>query len=248
MGIGTKFDIFASAGGTPFVNAKSIDFDGSDDHLKGGSTFTTLDGATQASFSLWVKPVTGGSTLRYLFQIGRGSTGHNSQCQLFLYAGNRIDFSIYTSSYFGRGDISAMTYDAWNHILIVIDLPSATEFKIYVNGSDATTGDNMSTRSSFPSATDELYVAETETGNYNPLLGHIDEFAIWEGTVLSAANAATIYNSGVPTDLSTFSTPPDHWWRMGDGDTYPTITDQIGSYDLTMTNQASGDIEDDVPS
>ena len=35
---------------------------------------------------------------------------------------------------------------------------------------------------------------------------------------------------------------------MGDGDSHPTIEDQVGSYDLTMTNMASDDIEDDVPS
>ena len=35
---------------------------------------------------------------------------------------------------------------------------------------------------------------------------------------------------------------------MGDGDTYPTIEDNEGSIDLTMTNMASGDIETDVPS
>jgi hypothetical protein len=35
---------------------------------------------------------------------------------------------------------------------------------------------------------------------------------------------------------------------MGDGDTYPTIEDNAGSYDLTMTNMASDDIVEDVPS
>ena len=35
---------------------------------------------------------------------------------------------------------------------------------------------------------------------------------------------------------------------MGDGDTHPTIEDNAGSNDMTMTNMASGDIEEDVPS
>ena len=57
-----------------------------------------------------------------------------------------------------------------------------------------------------------------------------------------------MYNSGAPTDLSSYSTPPTHWWRMGDGDSSPTITDQVGSYNLTMTNMDSADIVTDVPS
>ena len=38
------------------------------------------------------------------------------------------------------------------------------------------------------------------------------------------------------------------WYRMGDGDTYPTIQDNKGSNDATMTNMASDDIQTDVPS
>jgi hypothetical protein len=35
---------------------------------------------------------------------------------------------------------------------------------------------------------------------------------------------------------------------MGDGDTYPTIEDRVGSNDGTMTNMVSGDIVTVVPS
>ena len=38
------------------------------------------------------------------------------------------------------------------------------------------------------------------------------------------------------------------WWRMVDGDTFPTILDNSNnSNNGTMTNMASGDIESDVP-
>ena len=88
--------------------------------------------------------------------------------------------------------------------------------KIYVNGSNVTTSQNLSSFSTIPNASDELYIGETETGHYNPFLGNIDEFAIWVGAELSASDISTLYNSGVPTNLSSFSTPPTHWWRMGD--------------------------------
>ena len=62
------------------------------------------------------------------------------------------------------------------------------------------------------------------------------------------------YNSGEPIDLSEDSGDYDNsgdlsnWWRMGDGDTYPTIEDNVGSIDCTMTNMVSGDIVSVVPS
>ena len=65
----------------------------------------------------------------------------------------------------------------------------------------------------------------------------MDEVSIW-GTALSAADVLTLYNSGIPSDLSSaLSSTPDGWWRMGDGvgDANPSsgdiIVDQIGDID-----------------
>jgi hypothetical protein len=55
------------------------------------------------------------------------------------------------------------------------------------------------------------------------------------------------YGSGSPHDLSLLGTAPNHWWRTGDGDTYPTISDNIGSVDFTMINMTAADIVNDVP-
>ena len=37
------------------------------------------------------------------------------------------------------------------------------------------------------------------------------------------------------------------YYRMGDGDTFPTISDNKGSVDATMINMTAGDFEADVP-
>ena len=65
----------------------------------------------------------------------------------------------------------------------------------------------------------------------------------------AGTEVSDIYNSGAPLDLTTLSsnTNLQSWWRMGDGDTYPTITDNKGSVNGTMTNMESGDIVSDVP-
>tara|TARA_R110000737_G_scaffold37399_1_gene57178 strand:+ start:305 stop:538 length:234 start_codon:yes stop_codon:yes gene_type:complete len=71
----------------------------------------------------------------------------------------------------------------------------------------------------------------------------VDELAFWSSD--QSANIVDIYNSGVPFDLSTES--PSNWWRMGDEDTYPTLSDEVGGTALTMNGMTSSSIVNDVP-
>jgi len=55
-------------------------------------------------------------------------------------------------------------------------------------------------------------------------------------TELSASDITTIYNSGVPNDL-TGTSGLVSWWRMGDGDTAPTLLDNgTAGNNATMNN------------
>lgn len=234
----------------PFTNTKSIALDGVDDFVQSDATYSKLDGQSKASFSMWLKPTTGGTTLRTVFQIGDGSaSGVNGVCQLFLFEGNRIDFSIDSGSFFGRADISTITYGSWNHLLITVDLDTSPEFKCFVNGVDATTGDNMGSKSVFTNATQGLFLGEFATGQYSPFFGGIDEFAIWSGVALTSSDVTSIYNSGVPNNLNdsnVVATAPTTWYRCGDGDTAPTLTDNgSGGNNGTMTNFST--FSTDVP-
>ena len=86
------------------------------------------------------------------------------------------------------------------------------------------------------------------TDSYSDI--YLDEVSIFDYE-LTSGQVTSIYNSGTPTDLDNTSgvTAPVHWWRMGDGDTFPTITDvgTTGGNDGTMTNMESGDIVTDTP-
>ena len=247
--------IMALAGaGSAFSNINSLAFDGSNDFLSGSSTFTSLNGASKASFSMWIKPVTVTGTLRTVFQVGDGSSsGVNGQCQMFLYEGVRIDFSIDSSGLYGRGNISALTYGSWNHVLLTVDFAANPEFKCYVNGADETTGDNMASLSVFPNATEPLHIGEFATGHYAPFNGGIDEFAIWVGDALTSTDASNIYNSGAPTDLTsnsgdyTSSSNLIGYWKF-DETSGTTIADSsTNSNDLTLVNSPTFD-PGDAPS
>ena len=73
----------------------------------------------------------------------------------------------------------------------------------------------------------------------------VDELAVWGSD--QSGNISDIYNSGSTQDLEQLDTPPSHWWRMGDGDTYPNIQDNVGTADFVMYNMTAADIVTDAP-
>ena len=82
------------------------------------------------------------------------------------------------------------------------------------------------------------------------LAGVLDEAAIYS-SALSAAEVRQIYNGGTPGNLKNLASVSSlvSWWRMGDGDgdRYPTIADNQGSADGTMTNMTSAAIAEVAP-
>ena len=77
--------------------------------------------------------------------------------------------------------------------------------------------------------------------------GRLDELSFFNDE-LSASEVASLYNGGIPSNLNIFTPAPAHWYRMGDGDSSPTLSDSIGNADLTMNNMGDGNFVTDVPS
>ena len=75
----------------------------------------------------------------------------------------------------------------------------------------------------------------------------VDELAVFDSDVSSTASA--IYNNGQPLDLMSLTTKPKHWWRMGDGDSYPYLMDSGTENNciFVMNNMVSSDIVSDTP-
>lgn len=250
MFLATHGILARSASGGGFTNQYSLLFDGVDEYAKGSTTFSELNGTNKFTLSMWIKP-TNLTTSRILFHIPRNTTQNNSQVLVFLRNTGQLDISVSTASSFCRSNTSAITAGVWNHVLICFDLSQATQankIRPFVNGVDVyNTANALGT--TFPTSSGEIWVGEEANGYIAPFLGNIDEVAIW-GTD-QRSNAATIYNSGVPFNLSTLAAPPTHWWRMGDDDTWSgsqwLLNDNIGSYDLSSINMENGDRVTDVP-
>ena len=156
--------------------------------------------------------------------------------------------------------LGSVTQNAWNHVMITYDGGTTgaasgsindyySRFSIYINGSQQTTSNynlNYGFTGSLSGA--NLRVGRYSSGNYMRDNCKVDELAIWDSD--ESANIASIYNSGLPFDLSTLGSGPKHWWRMGDGDTYPNLQDSGSAANCTfvMYNMTVSDIVNDVPS
>lgn len=209
----------------------SVDFDGTDDYVDVGDV-TALNSATNASYSFWYNWSTQGTVCSLLGDVSKGlEVYHHSNT---LYAHNFIDGNTYLS-------VSRPSTGTWYHVVCTFNSSAS---KLYLNGSLVDSGSGASATAS--NCGNSFQIARLSGSN---LLGGaklIDEVALFTST-LSASDVTAIYNSGVPTDLTSYS--PVAWWRMGDNDggTGTTITDQgSGSNNGTLTNGPT--FSTDVPS
>ena len=251
-------------GATPFPNAKSILLDGSDEYatISGASDLAITGNVT---ISLWFKPTAvppafvapyGDSppSFAYMFQLTnvhgagqdraigiRGTQGGNdTEAQIVA--------NTYASGWNDPWTNTTITAGNWYHVAVIFTSGSA---QVYFNGSDKGSK-SVTTNSGSYTSTNIGGMRYNSTFYFN---GNIDEVAVF-ASALSSSNISDIYNSGTPTDLDDLN--PVGWWRCGDGDTYPTLTDHGVTWNgsayvpsnnnATMTNTESGDIFSDVPS
>lgn len=92
-----------------------------------------------------------------------------------------------------------------------------------------------------------------ESASQNFYYGNIDEVAIFDKALITF-EVIGIYNNGIPFDLTlnangyVSSQNLMGYWRNGDGDTFPNITDKsINSNTGIMKNMSANDIINDVP-
>jgi len=229
------FDVPVSGGGgTPAFNQYSVSFDGTDDYLTANESNLATSG--DCTISLWFNSASlpGNGAYDYMFSltdaratgvdraIGIRGTGSDAQIVANTYAsGWNLPFT--------NTSISAST---WYHVAVVFTSGSA---QVYFNGVD---------KGSKAVTTNTISYTQTVIGSMlyssaNQFNGKIDEVSVFH-SALSSTNITSIYNSGVPADISSLS--PKGWWRNGEGtgDTdsgggAPANTDTVG----TVANQGS---------
>ena len=222
-------------GGTPsFSNTKSIALDGIDDFVTFGN-MSSFSGATQFTFSGWykmnVKPATDG-----LFDVHLDNNNffnilpfNNGVMYIQFKVGGTLSFAQINYN-------SLITQGQYFHISVAYDgsqSTNSTKLKVYIDNVNISFGSSGTFPSSLSSGTNEVRIGSLQYTNAL-LNGNADECAVFN-TQLSASDVSSIYNGGVPNDISSLS--PLSWWRCGDGDTAPTLTDNgSGGNNGTMVN------------
>lgn len=256
IGIGIGIGKSMGAAEMVFDNTLSTIFDGVDEFgnidtlVSGGVNLSTT---TTGTWSCWVKPVdaTPASDERF---IAFGDTNANSHIIMYndgtrLFANSRIAG---VNQWIKITTVNPFSDSTWTHIALVQDGVSPI---LYVNA--------VAVGQSFIASLDTTVwfndIPGIDNGrlanaNFNSLgemqffNGNIDEPRFWN-TNLSAAQIATHYNGGVPLapSLEPLQANLITSYRMGDGDVFPTLTDNTNSNNGTLTNMESGDFEADVP-
>lgn len=210
-----------ASGGGAFTNQYSVSFDGTDDYATATLGSQVFDGDFAISF--WFNADTA-PAYTSLIQSG-SSSSYNDGFRIYRYSNTALAFWKGQGGYSNIfGNIGTTATGSWHHIVVTRSGSTST---FYLNGSSIDTGTDSQSYTS---------TAFQMSFTTYPFDGLMDEVALWD-SALSASNVTSIYNSGVPNDISSLS--PVNWWRMGDNDgaSGTTITDQgSGSNDATLTN------------
>lgn len=255
----------------PFANTKSIQFD-FQDYL--GANASLLDaslgrasngsGSSDAwTFAFWIKGSNSTNNGQTVFYFGDADTTNGGHFYIRYQGDNdRLRFHYGSNNNYIRFQSAdnSVVGGAWYHVMVTYDggttgASSAdvndyySRFKVFINGVNAISAGTWSHSNYGYSGgidPDNLRVGRYSSGNYMRDNTKVDELAVWNSD--QSANISNIYNSKTPFDLSTLSAPPSHWWRMGDGDTYPNIQDNVGTATFVMYNMTAANIVNDVPS
>ena len=239
------YSVAASFEAAGWSNTKSLAFDGSNDYVV--VPFTAFDVGT---ISMWFK---GTQINKKVYAKGGGASNfyfrNGSEQTRAMWVQNQAN----SAQIFDIATISDPLDGNWHFLVVTTDGGSeqVSTMKVYMDGNLEFTNVNEET-GRYTTDSSNMMIGATWDG-YGTWNGNLDEVGIWDAHVLTAAEITALYNSGEPIDLQTdvgdYGSSGDltHYYRMGDGDSHPTITDAEGSIDGTMTNMASNDIVTDVP-
>lgn len=251
----------------PFSATKSVRFnDGSstDDYASASASDlnAVLGRASNGSgdawtIGFWIKP-TNASSGRTILYFGSTDKVNGGGIEIRFTSSSKLRLRYGSDNNFLQLVTPVLPTNQWQYVDIRFDGGTTgsssadindyySRFTITVDNSVMTTT-NTNANFGFTSA---LNPQVFEVGRYvstNPLDGEkICQLAVFDSD--SDATTAELYNSGSPFDLNTLTNGPTHWWKMGDGDTFPTLIDHAtgGNTDMTLNNMTVADIVTDSP-
>ena len=208
--------IFGSSGGTPtppFSNTQSILLDGVDDYVDIPNS-TSLNITTAMSVSFWFKTTSSSA----MFPLTQGSGSQIKYYVQFYAPINRIRVLIFDGSSRSIAIDNTQVFDdgQWHNLTFTTDALTTTDgVKVYFD-SNLLTNKGTLNNNGIRTATAGLFIGQIpNTARFN---GNIDEVSLFNAE-LSSSLVTTIYNSGIPSDISSIIGLVS-WWRFeGSGTT-----------------------------
>lgn len=156
---------------------------------------------------------------------------------------------------------TVLSAGSWTHVMVTYDGGTTgadgddvddyfSRFKIFVDGQEASTSNDEDDDGWDGSIPAEWFLVGVRGDDKEWLKENskVDELAVWGSD--QSDNVLAIYNSGIAHSLEQLDSPPLSWWRFGDDDIAPTLSDVISGYDFTMSHTGSNLVEivlDDAP-
>ena len=257
----------------PFSNSKSIQFQNQDYLGANASLLDSVLGRTGNgsgsgdawTISFYFKAGTSSNNNQTIFYFGSNDVNNGNHIKITYQGGvsNGRNINFKYGSNFNYLNLitplSSVPQNSWCHVMITYDGGTTgsssgsindyySRFKIYIDGSQQTTSNfNLNYGNTTSLSGQNLRLGRYNSSAYMRNSCKVDELAIFDSD--QSGNISSIYNSGTPFDLSTLGTQPKHWWRMGDGDTYPLLQDSGTEANCVfqMYNMTVADIVNYVP-
>ncbi len=209
-------------------NSYSLSFNAVNDFINCGNS-SIFDITSTITVSAWIKASSSGWIASFPFFVTKGT---NVSYMLF---GRQVSStSLLPRLRIGvNGDpnmveaTTSVNSTDWHHILGTFD---GSTMKIYVNGK---LDNSKSLSQSIPTGTDDLTIGGVSGGGTSGLISNVSIF----DEELTSTEVMKLYNSGVPSDLSSFHPSPTAWWSLG-SDSYYNGTNYICP-DLIGTNNGT---------
>jgi len=179
-----------------------------------------------------------------LFNRSASSTGR--YIRAYVSGANSTQTGVLQNQQFFIYDDSSTTYpnsgitfsaDTWYHIAVVHDKDATNRYKAYINGNEFLIPNTTGTGSNGERTIGEMpyslpynptafgitpnvdlgFSRTSSSGGLQYFEGNLDEVAFWN-SALTSENVTSIYNSGVPNDLTSLN--PVAWYRNGDNGTW----------------------------
>lgn len=174
---------------------------------------TTLNTLTSWCQWVWLTGAGGGDLGRIFDKDGAGATTGKR----FLYYQNGtpvLGLGVSWTGAQGAWTIAAPATGSWHHLCVTYDGGSVNNDPIFYLNNTTPTVTELGPGSGTLETNTGVYHIGNRSDDLRNLNGRVAEFAVWEGTILTAGNVASLYNSGAGARADAIGVTPTTYWRL----------------------------------